>query len=153
MNSRMPDLVHAESEEDVGSSKKQKRPTSKVTPTKKTTATRAKGVSATPPKTAPKKEVKSLADFFGKAPVKRTPRSTRSSGNGDQKTSLGKRKGDIPEVKTVPESPTEAAIMEFSDEAVALALQEDIAEMNKEKVKQYTEFMTPLPPPTHTHTS
>ena len=63
----------------------------------------------------------------------------RSDRDSDKNVKLGKRNvkesEEAGEVRTsVPESPTEAAVMEFSDEAVALALQEDEMEMQKEKV-------------------
>ena len=46
------------------------------------------------------------------------------------------------EVSTVPESPTEAILMEFDDDAVALALQEEELEIQKEKV--YYNMQMPL---------
>ena len=48
------------------------------------------------------------------------------------------------EVSTVPESPTEAILMEFDDEAVALTLQEEELEMQKEKVYYNNIIQMPL---------
>ena len=146
-------FLAVESEEEVSTFKKQKIPTSKDTPTKKSTPTKktvvggAKRTAAAPPKAVPKKkEVTSLTDFFGKSPIVRTTRSSGRKEDGVRRPKLEKQEvaeRDVSEVNTVPESPTEAAIMEFSDEAVALALQEDIAEMNKEKVSRSREPTLP----------
>ena len=134
----------------MSSSKKQKLPAKKVTP-KKANVGGTKKTTATPTKVVlKKKEVTSLTDFFGKGPIKRTTRSSGMKEDGNKQAKLEKREATDAEVKTVPESPTEAAIMEFSDEAVALALQEDIAEMNKEKVSHSRE-PTPLPPCVSVH--
>ena len=91
----------------------------------------------------------------------------RSDRSGDKTVKkLKKRKvdeeegGERGELKTVPESPTEATVMEFSDEAVARALQEDELEMQKEKVSLSisshppppSTIPCPCPPLAHAHT-
>ena len=67
------------------------------------------------------------------------PDKTKAVKSAKRPVQLGKRQaqddgGGGTEVSTVPESPTEAILMEFSDEAVALALQEEELEMQKERV-------------------
>lgn len=138
-------FLNTESEEDVKTLKKPKA-SNKSTPPKKGGGGGAKKPSTTPTKKeTKKKEIQSISDFFGAAPVKRTTRSTRHNKSGEkskiskQPVRLGKRQvqddgGGGGEVSTVPESPTEAILMEFDDEAVALALQEEELEMQKEKV-------------------
>lgn len=135
------DLYITDSEEDVGTTKrtKQKASSCKVTLSKMSLSSGggAKRPNATPTQEAGKKEIKSLTDFFGKAPVKRTTRSTRNDNDGEKSGKLEKLRvvdDGGQEVRTIPESPTEAAVMEFSDEAVALALQKEELEMQKEKV-------------------
>ena len=100
-----------------------------------------------------KREIKSVSDFFGNSPVRQTTRSMRSDRSGDKTVKkLEKRNvdeeegGERGELKTVPESPTEATVMEFSDEAVARALQEDELEMQKEKVSLSISSHPPPPP-------
>ena len=110
----------------------------------------AKKPSTTPTKKESKKKIESISDFFGAAPVKRTTRSTRHDKGSEKSKSnnkpvrLGKRQvqddGAGEEISTVPESPTEAILMEFNDEAVALALQEEELEMQKERVHMLPTF-------------
>ena len=120
---------------------KKPKASNKSTPIKKGGGGGAKKPSATPTEKDSKRGIKSISDFFGAAPVKRTTRSSRQDkGNEISKrpVQLGKRQaqddgvgGTDLEVSTVPESPTEAILMEFSDEAVALALQEEELEMQE----------------------
>ena len=97
----------------------------------------AKKSNTAPTKKDSKKEVKSVSDFFGTAPVKPTTRSTRSDRSSEKPGHLGKRQvqdDEGEEISTVPESPTEDI---FNDEAVALALQEaEELEMQIERVCQ-----------------
>ena len=130
--------VMSDSEEEVAAPKKSRASSGKVTPS---TVGGAKKASTTPTKGEGKKEIKSISDFFGKDSVKRATRSTRNNKGGENSAKLEKRKTEDEggqEVRTIPESPTEAAVMEFSDEAVALALQEEELEMQKEKVRHLT---------------
>ena len=134
-------MTTTDSEEDAATTKHMKKKASscKVILPKMSRSSEGgtKKSSATPTQREGKIEIKSLTDFFGKAPVKRTTHSTRNDKDGEKSSRLGKQKlGDDggQEVRTVPESPTEAAVMEFSDEAVALALQEEELEMQKKKV-------------------
>lgn len=154
-------VLNTESEEDVKTLKKPKA-SNKSTPTKKGGGGGAKKPTTTPTKKETrKKEIKSISDFFGAAPVKRTTRSTRQDTSGEkskiskQPVRLGKRQlqddGGGGEVSTVPESPTEAILMEFNDEAVALALQEEELEMQKEKVYYYYTNATHLHVVWHNH--
>jgi hypothetical protein len=142
-------FLNTESEDDSKTLKKPKE-SNKSTPSKKGGGGGAKKPSTTPTKKESKKkeDIESISDFFGAAPIKRTTRSTRHDKGGvKSQTSkpavrLGKRQvqddGGGGEVSTVPESPTEAILMEFNDEAVALALQEEELEMQKEKVNVIT---------------
>ena len=65
-------LSKTESEDDVVTSKKQKAPSCKATPTMKRTGGVVKKTSATPTKEERKKEITSVSDFFGTALVRRT---------------------------------------------------------------------------------
>ena len=117
---------------------KKSKTTNKSTPTiKKVGGGGAKKSSTTPTKKESKKEVKSVSDFFGTAPVKWTTHSTRNDRSSDKPGRLGKQQfqdDQGEEISTVPESPTEDI---FNDEAVALALQEaEELEVQKERVCQ-----------------
>ena len=121
-------VYSADSEEEVATKK------SKSNPTKGAMIPKTKS-----PKTPAKaKEIKSVSDFFGSAPIKRSseiisrsPGTSGGKGNRLEKRELSKNGKQGEDVVVIPESPTDMAGFEFDDEAIAMALQEDEMEGRK----------------------
>ena len=138
----MNNFNNLDSEEETVPVKKAKATTpsssaKKSTPGKSAVSSkmRQKTIQQPPPKT--KKESVTLTDFFGSAPIKRTPRPS-SSHSGSKPPSQNHSRASS-EVVVVPESPVaaeEGVVGEgFEDVAIAMILQEEELEKAKLEVR------------------